>query len=80
MSEKKDKTFEEELVRLEEIVAEMEAGQLPLEQLMKSFSEGVELRKRCTAKLSEVEQRVAVLLKKDGQLVEEPFSAAEKAE
>jgi exodeoxyribonuclease VII small subunit len=66
--------FEECLQRLEVIVAEMERGDLPLEQSLKLFEEGIVLSGSCRAELEEAESKVEILLKHDGKLQAEPFS------
>jgi len=78
MSEKKKTTnktptFEESLGRLEVIVREMESGELSLEQMMSGFEEGTQLVKVCTTQLNEVESKIEKLVKKDGEVVTEPF-------
>lgn len=68
-------TFEQALERLETIVSEMEAGSLSLDNMMKCFEEGMALIKFCAGKLNEVERKIEILVKKDGQTVAEPFEA-----
>lgn len=67
--------FEKKLSRLEEIVAKMEAGDLSLEDSLKSFEEGVKLSRECNAQLSQAEQKVKTLLSVDpsGNAVTEDF-------
>jgi len=76
MAEKKV-DFEKSLERLETLVNEMEGGQLPLEEMIKHFEEGSTLVTLCSKKLTEVEQKIEKLVKKDGELAEEPFEAKE---
>ena len=52
MARKKEK-FEEALQKLEAIVAQMEEGDLPLEETLKAFEEGVRLARFCASKLDE---------------------------
>ncbi len=66
-------TFEESLQRLEGIVKEMEKGDLPLEQSLKLFEEGVSLSASCRKELEAAEGRVEILLKEDGSLRAEAF-------
>jgi len=67
-------TFEEAMKRLETIVQELENGDLPLEQAMKKFEEGIQLSKFCSGKLDETERKITVLLQdQDGRTVEKPF-------
>jgi exodeoxyribonuclease VII small subunit len=65
--------FEECLQRLEVIVKEMERGDLPLEQSLKLFEEGVALSASCRKELEEAENRIEILLKEDGSLRAEAF-------
>jgi len=60
---------------LEAIVEEMEGGQLDLETMIKRFEEGQGLLKSCSKTLAEMEKRVEILVKKDGEVVAEPFGA-----
>ncbi len=65
--------FEECLQRLEVIVREMERGELPLEDSLKLFEEGVALSGSCRNTLEEAEGKVEILLKQNGQLRAELF-------
>jgi len=67
--------FEESLKRLETLVAEMEAGDLSLDQMIAHFEEGSSLVEQCGKRLTEVERRIEKLVKKDGKLETEPFDA-----
>jgi exodeoxyribonuclease VII small subunit len=58
--------YEDALAELEGLVAAMEGGQLPLDELMKNYQRGAELLQLCRARLEAVEQQVKVL--EDGQL------------
>jgi exodeoxyribonuclease VII small subunit len=58
-----EKKFETSLKRLEEIVAELESGELGLDQSLKLFEEGVKLARICNARLEEAERKVEILLK-----------------
>ena len=72
--------FEECLQKLESIVDELEKGNLPLEQALKLFEQGVELSNACRKELEDAEGRVEILLKQNGKLQAEPFEAtAERA-
>lgn len=65
--------FEECLQRLEVIVKEMERGDLPLEQSLKLFEEGIALSGSCRKELEEAEGKIEILLKQDGKLQAETF-------
>ncbi|MDA8165778.1 MAG: exodeoxyribonuclease VII small subunit [Desulfobacteraceae bacterium] len=69
--------FEEALARLEQITRELEEGDLPLEESLKIFDEGVKLAELCNRKLEEAQRRVDLLLKKDGGLTPAPFDEKE---
>lgn len=71
--------FEKKLTRLEEIVAQMESGDLSLEDSLKSFEEGVRLSRECNTQLSQAEQKVKLLLNVDanGTAVTEDFQSRE---
>jgi len=69
-----DQTFEKSVQDLEQIVKELEAGDLPLEDALKKFEEGVKLSKFCSAKLDEADKKVTILLQdQDGNVTEKPF-------
>lgn len=60
--------FEDALEKLENIVREMEAGEMPLDSALKSFEEGIRLIRFCSAKLDETQRRVEQLLEKENSL------------
>ena len=67
----KKMSFEESLGRLEQIVREMEAGSLSLEDMIARFEEGQKLLKFCMGKLDEVERKIEVLVKKGDKMAPE---------
>ncbi len=72
--------FEDCLSRLEQIVGELERGDVPLEQALKLFEEGMQLSGVCRKELEEAEGKVEILLKQDGKLQAQPFeSSTERA-
>jgi exodeoxyribonuclease VII small subunit len=69
-----DLNFEDCLTRLEQIVTALEAGNLPLEDSLKVFEEGVALSRHCAKYLAEAERRIEILAKDDaGALSQKPF-------
>ena len=58
-----EKTFEEAIDELEKIVEELERGDLPLEETIKKFEQGLKLSELCTNKLNQVEQKLKKLVK-----------------
>jgi exodeoxyribonuclease VII small subunit len=73
--------FEDSMKRLENIVEDLEGGELPLEDSLKAFEEGMKLLTFCSKKLDEVEKRVSVLVKEsDGRYTKKPFDEDEQEE
>ena len=66
--------FEESLAELEQLVEQMEQGELSLEDSLKSFERGVTLTRTCQKALQEAEQKVQILLEKNGTQTLEPFA------
>lgn len=62
-------SFEEQLDALEKIVASLEQGDLPLEQSLKAYEEGIKLTRLCQTALQQAEQRVAVVSQDNGQII-----------
>lgn len=77
MAQEKKEGFEESLARLEELVGEMESGELGLEEMIRHFEEGSKLVEFCSEKLNEVEQKIEKLVKKDGEVKAVPFEPEE---
>ena len=70
----KNKTFEENMERLEQIVRAMEKGDVALEESLKLFQEGTSLVQACTKLLDEAELQVTkITAGTNGEPVEEPF-------
>jgi exodeoxyribonuclease VII small subunit len=71
--------FEDALNRLETIVTKLEKGDLPLEEALKVFEEGVRLSKGCLKMLEEAERKVEILLKdKEGKKRPRRFETEKK--
>ena len=66
MASAKKINLEKSLADLEELVEELESGDLPLETAMKKFEEGIKLTRGCQTALKEAEQKVEILLKSAG--------------
>ena len=75
---KKEKTepgFDEALKRLEQLVEQMESGEMDLDAMVAAFEEGQRLIQFCSRKLNEVERRIEVLVKDNaGAEATEPFA------
>ncbi|SPD75785.1 exonuclease VII small subunit [uncultured Desulfobacterium sp.] len=72
-----EKKFEEAMKRLEEIVRDLERGDLSLEDSLKYFEEGMKLIKFSTHKLEEAEKKVAMLIGDAGKYRQVPFEPEE---
>ncbi len=59
---------------LEKLVEQMEQGDISLEESLKSFERGIKLTRTCQQALLEAEQKVQILLEKNGQQTLEPFN------
>ena len=70
-------TFEEALKALEEIVAKIESGQVPLEKSIEMYAEGIALVKQCRAILDSAESKIQLLAKGEGESLE-PAGALEE--
>jgi exodeoxyribonuclease VII small subunit len=77
MSESKAPDFEQALAELEALVARLERGDLPLDEALQTFERGVELTRHCQDSLKAAQQRVEILLKRNGRPEPEAFSAPE---
>ena len=66
--------FEDALNKLEKVVSKLEDGDIPLEESLKLFEEGIRLSRFCNQKLEEAEKKVEILLKnKEGDIIPQPF-------
>ena len=73
MSRKKTSLFEDAMEELEKIVEQMEHGDISLEDALKAFERGIKLTRTCQQALHDAEQKVQILLEKNGQQTLEPF-------
>jgi exodeoxyribonuclease VII small subunit len=72
--------FEEALAKLEEIVAQIEKGQVPLEESIEKYAEGIELIGQCRTILDAAEKKVQLLAKGQSGQLEPSGELAEPAE
>ena len=71
----KKKTFEKAMEQLEQVVADLEAGDITLDKALQKFEEGMALSKYCADRLDETEKKVSLLLAdSQGQLEAHDFS------
>ena len=63
MKEQPTRTFEASLEALEQIVRQLESGDLPLEKSLELFEQGIRLSRECQDRLSQAERRIEVLMR-----------------
>ena len=71
--------FEQSLADLQTLVERLENGELSLEDSLSAFEQGIGLTRDCQAALSQAEQKVQILLERNGELEEAPFDADQPA-
>lgn len=69
--------FEQSLSELQTLVERLESGELPLEESLSAFEQGIRLTRDCQGALTQAEQKVQILLERDGELEEAPFEAGD---
>lgn len=69
----KEMKFEEMMDKLEKIVDDLESGEMPLDDSLKKYEEGVKLLRLCRKRLDETKRKVEMVVKKGGKLTLEPF-------
>ena len=67
------KSFEENMEELEKVVAELEKGDLNLDDSVSRFEQGIKISKECSKILEESEKKITILVKKDDEMKEENF-------
>lgn len=72
-------SFEAALERLEGVVDRLEGGELPLEEALACFEEGVQLTRLCASRLETAERRIEVLLRDGDTLLARPFDEEDAA-
>lgn len=65
--------FEDSMEELENIVEQMEKGDLTLEESLKAFERGIKLTRICQQALTDAEQKVQILIEQNGNQTLEPF-------
>jgi len=68
-----EQPFEAKLEKLEQVVKQLEAGDLSLERSLELFEEGMALSAACRQQLEAAEERIEVLVRKNGAIQAEPF-------
>lgn len=71
-------SFEDAIKRLETVVELLEEGETPLEETIELYQEGVLLARHCDYKLTQVEQKIQILVEEEGNMIVRPFEAKEE--
>jgi exodeoxyribonuclease VII small subunit len=71
--------FEQSLTDLQNLVERLENGELSLEDSLTAFEQGVRLTRECQSALAQAEQKVQILMERNGELEEAPFDADQQA-
>ncbi|CAM3312021.1 exodeoxyribonuclease VII small subunit [Paenibacillus lactis] len=69
-------SFEEAMAQLEQIVEQLEDGDVPLEKAIDLFQQGMKLSQMCSQKLEQVEQKIEMIFEEGGELKRRPFGGA----
>ena len=67
--------FEQSLAELESLVERMESGEMSLEDSLKAFEQGIKYTRDCQNALAKAEQKVQLLLQKNGHMEAQPFNS-----
>jgi exodeoxyribonuclease VII small subunit len=70
---KSSPSFENDLAELEQLVMRLERGEISLEESLQAFERGVNLTRTCQKALQEADQKVQILIEKNGNQTLEPF-------
>lgn len=71
--------FEQSLTELQSLVERLENGEMSLEDSLTAFEQGIRLTRDCQTALAQAEQKVSLLLERNGELEEAPFDADKQA-
>ncbi len=71
--------FEQSLAELQQLVERLESGELSLEDSLSAFEQGIRLTRDCQSALGQAEQKVQMLLERDGEVQSVPFEVDDEA-
>lgn len=77
MANEPELNFEEAMAALEDIVGQLEHGDVPLEQAIDLFQRGMKLSQLCGLKLEQVERKIEMIVEEDGELRKKPFGTTD---
>ena len=70
---KNDLSFEDKMLKLEELVSIMHSENLPLQKAMECFEEGTQLIKQLNTEINDVEDKITILVKQSEEFIEKPY-------
>ena len=70
MTKEKEVSFEEKIRNLEDIVKELESGEVNLDDAIEKYTQAMKLAKECSDKLNTATEKVNKILKENGELVD----------
>ncbi len=74
------KDFESAMQRLQEVTAQLESGEVKLEEAIDLYTEGLEIARQCDLKLTEAEKKIKIIMEKNGRVEEEDFGEKDDKE
>ncbi|PWB68839.1 exodeoxyribonuclease VII small subunit [candidate division GN15 bacterium] len=74
------KDFESAMQRLQEVTAQLESGEVKLEEAIELYTEGLEIARQCDLKLTEAEKKIKIIMEKNGRIEEEDFEEKDSRE
>ncbi|MFD1138587.1 exodeoxyribonuclease VII small subunit [Paenibacillus urinalis] len=77
MANEQELNFEAAMTELEEVVNQLERGDVPLEQAIELFQRGMKLSQMCNQKLEQVERKIEMIVEEDGEFRKQPFGGNE---
>ncbi|GAK39916.1 exodeoxyribonuclease VII small subunit [Paenibacillus urinalis] len=77
MANEQELNFEAAMAELEEVVNQLERGDVPLEQAIELFQRGMKLSQMCNQKLEQVERKIEMIVEEDGEFRKQPFGGNE---
>lgn len=72
-----ENNFENQMEKLEQIVVQLEKGDLSLDESVTKFEEGIKISKECNKILEDAEKKITILVNEDGEIKEKDFEAKE---
>lgn len=75
MAQEQEIDFEEAMKQLEEIVSQLEHGDVPLEKAIDLFQTGMKLSQLCGQKLAQVERKIEMIVEEGGEIQKKPFTS-----